>query len=67
MEVTTVSGLSSDPPRHMEYRWGGGGETTGKMRQIEITANSLFYWSRIRLLNVYKSTYTYILLAALIF
>jgi len=42
----SVSGLSSDPPRHRKYRGGGGGamETTGDMRQIEITEkNSLFY------------------------
>jgi hypothetical protein len=33
------TGLSSDPPRHREYPWGEGGgmETTGKIRQIEVS------------------------------
>jgi len=41
-----VTGLSSDPPRHREYPGEGGGETTWKIRQIEVTENSPFYWSR---------------------
>ena len=43
-EQTTLPGLSSDLPRDGEY--GGGMETARKRRQIEITADSFFYWSR---------------------
>jgi len=39
--VQPVPGLSSDPPLYREYR-----VTTGKISQIEVTENSLFYWSR---------------------
>ena len=37
-----ILGPSSDPPRHREYR-GGGMETIGKIRQIEVTENNFFY------------------------
>ena len=43
---------------------GGGMETTGKIRQIEITANSLFYWSRT---TQCLQEHTHIPLAVLIF
>ena len=34
-------------PCHREYRGKGGGVvTTGKMDQIEVTENSLLYWSQ---------------------
>jgi hypothetical protein len=39
-------------------------EATGKMRQIEITENSLFYKNQNTI--VYQSTHIYILLAAFI-
>ena len=41
--VLTAPGLSNDPPRRRECLWGM--ETIGKLRQIEVTENSLFYWS----------------------
>ena len=41
--VGIVPGFSSDPPPKREY--GGWMETTGKIDQIEITENSLFYCS----------------------
>jgi hypothetical protein len=50
-----LSGLSSDSRHHREYR-GGGMVTAGKLRQIEVTENSLLYWSQT--LNVHQSTHT---------
>jgi len=49
-----------------EVVWGEGLETTGKIRQIEMTENSLFYCSQ----TIYCSpehTHTHILHAAFIF
>ena len=64
--VQLVPGLSSDPPRHREYRNGGvRWETTGKIRQSKLQQTA--FVTEVKPLSVYQSTYTYILLAALIF
>jgi len=45
ISFSVVAGLFNDSPRHREYRVGRG-ETTGNISQIEVTANSLIYWSQ---------------------
>jgi hypothetical protein len=63
---SSVPGLSSDPPRRRKYRGGGGGwRPQGIYAKSKLQKTA--YFTEVEPLNVYQSTLTHVLLAALIF